>query len=392
MPTAIFLDDLSLHYEMVLRECEGTNVRKSKQSNGNGNYPTLQDIADRCGVSRATVSRAIRAVPGEQSEATAQHIVAVARDMGYDPMRFQGARRLIAQRHGSQALSYLLGFFFQHKGFGQSNYFATLFRGVLDGVIESVFEIVTSEYRLEVDNFPNIPAAYRRGDIDGALVYTQRGHWGPMLTALRNEPNFANRPMVSLAEPLENCSGVYPDNISAGYLALSHLLALGHRHVLVTHPGRVGGDSVEDQRWTGYHKACSESGVEMTGHLHVLDWNHKDSEDSGRRFIEHLKRHPQTSALIAANDLQAAQIHRELSKDIRIPEDVSLISYDDTETITDGRGNNILSTVRLPLVEVGKLGAEFLIRRVTGEEKEDRDIVLPVELIVRGSTAPPRRK
>jgi DNA-binding LacI/PurR family transcriptional regulator len=99
------------------------------------------------------------------------------------------------------------------------------------------------------------------------------------------------------------------------------------------------------------------------------------------------------TAVISRQDEQAVHLHNTLvSAGFRVPEDISLVGSDDTHVIIGDAKENILTTVRLPLVEIGREGANLLIHRVLGEEPEDRDVILPVELIVRGSTAPPRKR
>ncbi len=68
---------------------------------------------------------------------------------------------------------------------------------------------------------------------------------------------------------------------------------------------------------------------------------------------------------------------------------MSLVGFDDTEAVTDEFGENILTTVRLPLLEIGREGTKLLVRQIMGEEKEQKEIVLPVKLVVRKSTTRP---
>lgn len=365
--------------------------RDSNIIRDNGYSPTMSEIAKRCGVSQSTVSRALHNVKGRQSDETRTKILTVAREMGYDPMRFQAARQLASIRHGNQALNYIIGFFFYHLGFSESNYLSRIQQGILSAVSLTEFEVLTSNV---LPAYPRssqkVSHPYRRGEVDGALAIEQDPDWRWTFDALRTEPNFGQRPIVGLISHLDGCSGVFADNVSAGYQALSHLLQLGHRHIVCQQELIYHGSSVQAQRLNGYRQACVEAALIFEEVVVELVWVDEVDQACGQKLIEYLKQHPEVTAIINANDQAAADVHRTLvSGGYSVPEDISMVSYDDTDSVTDGRGANILTTVKLPLVEVGQQGAELLIRRILGEDKEDCDIVLPVELIVRRSSAPP---
>lgn len=354
--------------------------------------PTIRNIADRCGVNHSTVSRALRNDP-RLSQATIERIRSMASEMGYDPMHYQEARRLISRRYGRPVLSHTLALFFYHRGFSQSNYFNKVLQGILDAVVDEDFEIHTSDvfsgHKLE----DALPYVYRRGDIDGALAISQKLWWDPVLKLLRAEPGFGQKPVVGLVEPLEGCAGVYPDNVAAGRMVLSHLLDLGHRRIAMFNIESAATMNVLGLRLQGYRELCAERGISMDDYLTSWQWIPDDRERASERLVSDLKENPDITALIALNDYEAVHMYWALKKGgYRVPEDISLISYDDTDTIMDGTGENLLTTVRLPLYEVGREGTKFLIQRILGQEPMDRDIVLPVDLMVRKSTAPPRAK
>lgn len=355
-------------------------------------YPTLTQIAKRCGVSQSTVSRALNNVKGRQSDETRQRIQAVASEMGYDPMRFQAARQLLSVKFGKPTLNHILGFSFYRQGFAKSNYFVHLLQGVLAAVDAKDFEVLTLPEMNEssVTGGQLIPSSFRRGEVDGLLVITEQ-EFG--LDCLRQHPGFGSRPVVGLVMHLDGCSGVFPDNISGGYQALSHLLTLGHRRILMLHDYLdIPRATVYRQRIIGFEKASSEFGLDPRALLVPHLWSPEDTDKSIAQLIKAVTQEPYPTAVIANNDQQAVALYRALrSVGINIPSDISLISYDDTDSIMDSRGNNVLTSVRLPLVEIGSEGVELLVRRVLGEETTDRDIVLPVELIERASTAQPRQ-
>lgn len=97
------------------------------------------------------------------------------------------------------------------------------------------------------------------------------------------------------------------------------------------------------------------------------------------------------TGVIAPNDpeaLRAADALRRMGK--KIPRDVSLVGFDDTDELLDENRRNMLTTVRVPLEEIGREAAGLLIRQITGAAARDQQIALGASLVVRASTAPPR--
>jgi LacI family transcriptional regulator len=352
--------------------------------------PTMRDIADRCGVSRATVSRALSNNTEQQSEETIARIRAVAQEMGYDPVRGLGATRLAFRQYGVPVLNYAMGMFFSHGTFISSNYFIKMQRGILDAIHNTDFEIYTSDW-YTVETSGVLPMAYRKGDIDGIVTMAQQSHWSDTLQILRSDPSFATRPIVGLVEHLDGCSGVYPEHFSGAYDAAKYLLELGHRKFL----HYIGGipehpRSVEMVRMSAFTRACSEEGLDADTVLTRVRRNADDREESTHLLLRAIADNPDATAIIAHDDEQAVWIFETLIRNgYRVPEDFSLLGFDDTDPVFDARHENILSTVRLPLVDIGREGTRLLIRQITGGERPDVEITVPTELVVRMSTASP---
>lgn len=105
-----------------------------------------------------------------------------------------------------------------------------------------------------------------------------------------------------------------------------------------------------------------------------------------------LQAHPEITAFLAPNDASAHLAYDLFSRlGLRVPDDISLVGFDDTEPLYNAEGDNILTTVRLPLEELGRESARLLIARITRSEPEQREIMLPTELVIRGTTTPPSR-
>jgi LacI family transcriptional regulator len=361
------------------------------KSNNTDSYPTIRDVARRAGVSQASISRALHGAKGV-SEETKARIISIAREMGYDPYHNTEARRLISRRYGKNVLYHIIGLFFHHPGFSQSNYFIRILQGVFDAVSGTPFEILTSDTSRLHSGLMEIPVAYRRGEVDGALTFAPELTWAPVVEELRSIDSFGDRPIVELMEHAPGCSGVFPDTAGSGHAAMSHLIELGHRRVLSFVYGTIGKTDAFSLRLAGMYQACQEAGLDPEKTIVPTIWPEFPPVPREEWLQAILDRNPSITAILARQDQMAVDIYGLLTQaGMRVPEDMSLVGFDDSDPILDSNGSNILTTVRVPLHELGRRGAELLMDRILGKEKENRDVLLPTELIVRGTTAPPSR-
>jgi LacI family transcriptional regulator len=165
-----------------------------------------------------------------------------------------------------------------------------------------------------------------------------------------------------------------------GRIATEHLIGLGHRHVAtVTGPFRR---RVVRSRLRGYEDALRAAGLEADEDLAVeADWTPRGAATATRLLIE---REPRLTAIFVQNDEMAIGVLSALAAARRrVPDDVAVVSCDDmpfAEFMTPP-----LTSIRVPFAETGELAIELLLRRVGGEPVETEPLLLPVELVVRGS-------
>jgi DNA-binding LacI/PurR family transcriptional regulator len=320
-----------------------------------------------------------------------------AKEMGYDPARSHAARHLASQRFGQRVLNNMIGLLFapEKTSSAQTEYTTRVLSGVMAGATSRHFDVCTSDTGHVIQGM-ELPMVYRKGLVDGVLTLSPRRYSQPEISLLRGESGFGDRPILSLVEHIPGASGVFADNFMSGEAAITHLLDLGHRYFahFEHHDDIKIETSARAQRYAAYQEACRTRGMDPAKHLIEIPWmyGHNYRSESKQRLAEEIRAHPEITAIIAHDDLQAGDVFDALrDAGYSIPKDISLISYDDTNPVVENR-DNILTTVRLPLEEVGCQGAKMLIRRILGEETEDRDVLLPVNLIIRRSTAPPFRR
>ncbi|QCX74777.1 HTH-type transcriptional regulator DegA [Streptomyces sp. YIM 121038] len=333
----------------------------------------LRDVADTAGVHPATASRALNpATRARVSAATARRVLRAAEDLGYRPNPI--ARSLKTAR------SHTVGLVVPDL---TNPCFPPLVRG-----IESVLEpaghhawIVDTHHdprreHAQVDSL-------RSRQVDGLIVATAlRDH--PQLRALHADGVplvLVNRRVDGLDVPC-----VTPDDASGITQAVAHLAALGHTRVAFV--GGPATTSTGAARARAFLHAVRDLGLAEGPALltEAARW----SEAAGARALRALlDAGADCSAVVAANDLLALGCYDAIAeRGLRCPADVSVVGFNDMPFL--GRLRPALTTVRVPHHEVGAEAARMLLDCVAGPARPARSLLLPVSLVVRASTAPPR--
>ena len=342
----------------------------------------LADVAAQCGLSTAAVSWALRGIRAQVSAETIDRVQAAARELGYDPARHTSARRLAMRRMGVEVLNHLVALLVPTV-FHETNYHILMFRGVMDVFTPARYGLLTA---CPTENtLSALPETFIRGELDGLIVLgALEGSLG-LVETLRRHEGFGQRPIVSLTIETAGCSAVLFDDYAGGYALADHLLALGHRHLLV-HDGR---DFRATQRRLGVLAAYADRQLDPRTYLTEYPWHNDNPLRSGDRLLALLPRQPHITAILGPNDLDTGHIWRRLQgAGYRIPHDYSLVGFDDTDPILDAHGANQLTTVHAPLREAGQIAAQHLLDRITGQAAATT-ITVPLSLVVRASTAPP---
>ncbi len=333
----------------------------------------IKEVAAAAGVSAATVSKVLsgRAAYAVHAE-TARRVRQVALDLGYVPD--VAARNLRTRQTGQLGVvleavepsepDRLLG------GLTTSG----AVRRTFDGAIMAGLSDAAREWQVPaLVVYPGIgpPQRYLDGRVDGLLVSCNplRGHY--LLAELAQLP----LPVVALwteAVP-PGISMVDVDHQGGARLAAEHLLALGHTRLAFYGGGQASGVEHFQRREAGYRQALERAGLTPRPAIH-----------QGGVLVEAVRR-GEVSAVFAETDLGAAAAVQALSRaGLRIPDDVSLVGFDDilgAEYIAGG-----LTTVYQPAAEMAAQGVRVLLDRLGGAAATRT--LLPTRLMVRRSTAP----
>jgi len=334
---------------------------------------TIHDVARRAGVSPGTVSRATRGYEG-LTAATRERVMRAVEELGYRP--HPAAQRLSSGR--SLTVAVTVPFFTLPSMSARLSGAINLLAGTpYDLIIHNIQ--VPSE---RVACFQQIP---HRRQADGLLIISI----SPLCDTEVAWLNQAEIPIVMIDADhpgLTNFRRVVVDDEEGGRLATRHLLELGHRRI-----GFVG-----DHTDNPFHFTSTRD--RLRGHLQALEAAGLPVRPDDRVQGEHcraearrlagrlLASSDRPSAIFAASDTQAAGV-LEAARDLglRVPDQLSVIGFDDIE-LAEIVG---LSTVRQPLFRSGQRGMQLLLDAVRGHPYPPGREVLPLELVVRGTTGPP---
>ena len=171
------------------------------------------------------------------------------------------------------------------------------------------------------------------------------------------------------------------DNLGGGLAATEHLIELGHRRIAFDGLGREG----FLDRLAGYRQALRRQGLPADPTLILApsdDWMRLDIAMDRLFGLSH----PPTAIFAATDSRALAWLEAAHQRGLRVPQDLSIIGFDDALAASAPPG---LTTIRQPCDEIGRVAAELIVRLMDGEPGSACRIVVPVELVVRGSTGPP---
>lgn len=328
--------------------------------------PTLESVAARAGVSRATVSRVVNglAVTASSEDAVRRAI----EELGYVPNH--AARTLVTQRTDLIALVLPET---TDRVFSDDQFFPGLVNGVSQELEQADKQLV-----LMLAGSPKSHARIERSaaarHVDGVLLASLHGA-DPLPAALTR----IGIPVVCNERPLGSTTLPYVgvDNEGGAAAAVTHLVASGRTRIatIAGPQDMIGGID----RLTGYREALRDS--DRRSIVAVGDFTQDSGEAAMRQLLDD---DPALDAVFAASDLMAAGALKALrDAGRRVPDDVALVGFDD---IALARYTSPpLTTVRQPIMEIGRQMARQLLRLVGGEDVEPT-MTLPTELVVREST------
>jgi DNA-binding LacI/PurR family transcriptional regulator len=312
-----------------------------------------------------TVSRVLNGSPSVSGETRRRVLEAIA-TLDYQPSPV--ARALSTGR--SHAVGVVAPFFTQPS-------VVERLRGMSRTLSESRHQLILIDVERPEQRRDVFRSASVRGRYDALLTVSL----APTETEARRL-EAAGVPIVLIDRAHATLPSITVDDVEGGRLAAEHLLGLGHRDIAFVgdESANAFGFDSSALREKGFRAALEEAGVALPPERAVH--RRHGREPARAAALELLAGAQRPSAIFSTSDMQAIGV-LEAAKAVglRVPEDLSVIGFDDVEAATYVR----LTTVAQPLRESGALGARMVLRRLSGEEVES--IRLDLQIVDRGSTA-----
>ncbi len=332
---------------------------------------TISDVAARAGVGVGTVSRVLN------GRANVRPVTRAKVQEAIDALKYRPspiARNLSLRR--THVIGVVVPFFTSYSAVERV-------RGVASVLARSPYDLMLFDIEAE-DRREHAFRLFDRGDRSDGLLLVSLVPPEDEVERLRA----ARLPCVLVDAPHADFPSIVIDDVRGGELATSHLIELGHRRIAFV------GDKPPDpyrfassrDRTLGYERALARAGIELRQE-YVREGT--QSHQVARGIAIDLLRLPQRpTAVFAASDAQALGV-LEAARilDIRVPDELSVVGFDDVE-VADLVG---LTTVRQPLFESGRRGAELLLQLLaagTGRPVEPVVEQLSVEVVARSTTGP----
>ncbi|TCL76298.1 LacI family transcriptional regulator [Hydrogenispora ethanolica] len=327
----------------------------------------IQDVALKAGVCITTVSRVLNQ-NGRVRESNRQKVLRAIEELGYNP---NAAARTLAKGK-TEVLGVILPTL-------NDPFWADLVTAIEQAAFDEGYLVVLA---LTLDNSDEViekhwVKIFSEGRVDGILLVAPE-YETDYITELRNR----NFPLVLLDNNVNNLKvpSVVVDNLKGGTMATEHLLGLGHTRI-----GHIAGDlkyQSARERLQGFREAMSRAGVAVR-----QDWVREGDFHFEKAFQiagAWLEQPDRPTAIFAADDDMAAAVMeaaRELQ--LKLPDDLSIVGYDDSPF--GSRVRPRLTTVRQPARAMAREAVQLLLRYMAAKPPRAKTVVIAPELIVRES-------
>jgi LacI family transcriptional regulator len=329
--------------------------------------PTIRDVAAMAGVTDMTVSRVVNR-SGPVSEAVRERVEKAIDELGYVPSRI--ARGLRSRR--TRTLALIVSDI-------TNPFFTTLARGVEDAASDREHLVMLCNTDESEDEEIRYLEMLTGQNVDGVLLVPAKGAERARALATRRQ-----LPLVLLERrvPGSEHSTVHCDTHSGARRMMEYLLGLGHREFAIL--ASPIGVTTADDRIEGAMEALEGT----DGHAAVI-YERLTRETAARGIERCMGMVPRPTAIFALNNLLTIGALKALrALEVRVPEDVSLVGFDDLPAPL--LEQPFLTVVSQPAYEMGRAGVQVLINEILDPTLARTEVVLPSELLIRASGGPPR--
>lgn len=323
---------------------------------------TIVDVAKLAGVTPTTVSRVINN-RGYISEKTRNKVYGAMDELGYQPNEI--ARSLTKQKSNT------IGVIVPHIS---HPYFAKLISNLENEAAKKDYKIILCNSKEKAEKEKQYLDMCKSNRVAGIVLCSGNVE--------SNKINTGDIPVVLLEKNFEEGKlGIQCDNYQGGKLATEHLIECGCKKVL-HFSGVIDEEMPADNREKAFIDTCIKNSVKY--YIKKFDINTYNQMDYYEAIKDTIAEVKEIDGIFASSDLIAAQVIQVCNElNIRIPQDIKLVGFDDVEI--SKLTTPTITTIHQPIKEMSKLAVELIDTKYTNVEI-DKQIIVPVELVVRNST------
>ncbi len=336
-------------------------------ANMNSKRSTIRDVAAEAGVSVSTVSLYTQKRDGVAEE-TAQRVAAAIEKLGYVP------RPRNSRKQNSLFFSLLL------EKLSLSAFPETIY-GAIIHAIEIEAKAHGYSVVLSVIEDDAIPSVISQGQVDGAIILG-----GSLLNdAVALQIAQLDLPLVLLDNHIPGVAidSIVPDNEWGGYMAVKHLVDLGHRRIAILR-GPAKYKTLTDRLW-GARRAANDLEIDIPDQYQPAEQSAGQPLKGYLEMQSILALSERPTAVFATSDKTAFGALTAIDEaSLRVPEDISLIGFDNE--MRSEHTSPPLTTIHLPKQYIGKLAMQHLVSKIESPSDRPVRICVPTRLVERAST------
>lgn len=337
---------------------------------------TIRDVAAQAGVSIATVSFVLNKHPGEGiSEKVRRRVLQVAKQLDYHP----SAAAAGLARRSTRNLALV---FYKDSSTIANPFYSFVVQGIVKETIRRDYNLLFSYVDRTYRAYADLPKVVREKNAEGVILL--RFVSQKMIDDILKN----GVPVMTIDEypKVPNVNSLEIDGRAGTRLATQHLLGLGHQHVVFMQ-GSKERPSIQ-QRAQGFRDAMVEAGHEVTPRKHLIDSGDLSFWTGYERGKDLLAKRNRPTGIVCANDELAAGVLRAAHElGLAVPRDLSVVGFDDI--VMSNYTEPPLTTIGVEKELLGSRAVGRLIELIQTKSSEIVQELVPVQLVQRGSTAPP---
>jgi LacI family transcriptional regulator len=336
-------------------------VSESSDKRGGRNRATMVDVAKAAGVSLKTVSRVINREPGVNPDTSARVLDSAA------ALRYERNDLAASLRHGGR--SFTLGLIIEDVA---NPFYSTIAQAVEESARERSSLLITASAREDRERERELVTALLRRRVDALLVVPAGSdHRYIQEAGFDTKTVFLDRPPAKTS-----ADTVLADNVAGAQRAVDHLLASGHTRIAF-----VGDDPrlyTARKRIAGYRRSFKAANLAIDPELVSVGNSTSIAANRATAELLALPRDRRPTAIFTGNNRCTIGVLYALAG---VRRRIALVGFDDFE-LADLLG---VTVIRTDPYRLGHLAAELAFDRIDGDDRRPRRIVVPAELIARGS-------